>query len=953
MALHKFNVDMLAAEWKILARLAGKDPPFMRADLTAWAEEQFGKGYVSQVSYETYRRAEYKAGREAEKALLKKKYDEAFNEKQTQMLNFLLAKEAKGFEKEVNKNEKVLGKYAAQANLPAVDQKYTDQIHSLMLDYNLPIRRSKDNVDHNLEGKTLPVFIAEQKGQGASLVEPVLPRAGTKVEDFTVNEYRDFASLVQNLDHVGRNNKKIEIAGKKEDYEQGIGEAVKNLDSFVKEGFDPEVKGPISALRKAGRYVDSKLYKAENLIDRIDHHNPLGALNSAVNRPLIEGQAKVGFMLTKLAKMIDKLPSDRAWGKALNDLTDNQELVDFYTRELLPVTNEQKVAMALNYGNKGNRDVMLRGHHFTEAEIESFLKRTMSPMDWKVVNAIHDIFALLAPLVEEVTRKKSGLAVPLVQPTPFLGSKGGYYPLVQDPRDVLIKAKTQTDLFDKTKFDPLPVASALKQRTGAVYKLDFNLSRLHSILAQTTHAVYMQEPVINANKVIKDPLVREGMVGAFGPEYVNMLDNWIRDIANNGGQNDDMVASWISRNLRENVTTMLMGYKASTALIHGGSAGFASLYEIGKMHLAEKGAKSFVLAPAELIKNMRELGLGQFLPEEARRMFSSDTKMLEVMNEVMSESLELPNRVRSLQKDFGYQLSKIVNKNIIDDAAQARAIYHAYSMSMVSYLDLLTATPVWKAAKSKALMEGHENADAIYIADKAVREAHGSASLVSRANVGRGEVGKWATIAYNGYWNHNYNKAREFANILREPSAEAPSEGPQPGMGGVGGGSETPPPRFTAGMKVALGAGFVTAMLVAPALVHHAVRGDESETTEGAILKMMLSQFGGMVPIVNSLTYGIIHNRDPHVAAVDTVLSIVKDVGVDISKLMEGKEPKSPWTHGVKAIGYLTGMGPTEQLISLTSFLNDVVNDDQSPEGIGQWMNGLMTGHAESKRHKR
>ena len=952
LALHKFNVDLLSAEWKILSRLAGKDPPLARADLTVWAEEQFGKGYVSQASYETYRRAADKAGREAQKALLKKKYIEAFNAKQTQILNFLLAKEAKGFEKEVKENEKVLGKYAARANLPAVDQKYTDQIHSLMLDYNLPIRRSKDNVDHNLEGKTLSVFIAEQKGQGASLVEPVLPRAGTKVEDFTVNGYRDFASLVQNLDHVGQNNKKIEIAGKKEDYEQGIGVVVKNVDSFVKEGFDPYVKGLISALRKLGRYVDSKLFKAENLIDRIDHHNPLGALNSAVNRPLIEGQAKVGFMLTKLAKMIDELPSDRAWGKALNDLTDNQELVDFHTRELLRVTNEQKVAMALNYGNKGNRDVMLRGHHFTEAEMESFLDRTMSPMDWKVVNAIHAIFEPLAPLVEEVTRKKSGLAVPLVQPMPFLGSKGGYYPLVQDPRDVLINAKTQTDLFDKTKFDPLPMAPALKQRTGAVYKLDFNLSRLHSILAQTTHAVYMQEPVINANKVIKDPLVREGIVNAFGPEYVNMLDDWIRDIANNGGQNDDMVASWISRNLRENVTTMLMGYKAATALIHGGSAGFASLYEIGKMHLAEKGAKSFVLAPAELIKNMRELGLGQFLPEETRRMFSSESQMFETMNEVMSESLELPNRVRSLQKDFGYQLSKIVNKNIIDDAAQARAIYHAYSMSMVSYLDLLTATPVWKAAKSKALAEGHENADAIYIADKAVREAHGSASLVSRANVGRGEVGKWATIAYNGYWNHNYNKAREFANILRDPSAETLEEGPQPGMGGDGG-SETPPPRFTAGMKVALGAGFTTAMLVAPALVHHAVRGDESETTEGAILKMMLSQFGGMVPLVNSLTYGIIHNKDPSVSPIDTVLRIVKDAGVDISKIIQGEEPKSPWKHGAQAVGYLTGMGPTEQINASMSFMNDVLNGAQSPEGIGQWANGLMTGKAEPRRHGR
>ena len=154
-------------------------------------------------------------------------------------------------------------------------------------------------------------------------------------------------------------------------------------------------------------------------------------------------------------------------------------------------------------------------------------------------------------------------------------------------------------------------------------------------------------------------------------------------------------------------------------------------------------------------------------------------------------------------------------------------------------------------------------------------------------------------------------------------------------------------------MKVALGAGFTTAMLVAPALVHHAVRGDESETTEGAILKMMLSQFGGMVPLVNSLTYGIIHNKDPSVSPIDTVLRIVKNAGVDISKIIQGEEPKSPWKHGAQAVGYLTGMGPTEQIIASMSFMNDVLNDDQSPEGIGQWVNGLMTGKAEPRRHGR
>jgi hypothetical protein len=959
MALADHEVDLLSAQWRMLAKLNGKEPPVQLDNLKSWAKDQFDQAEVSQVSYETFRRAAEKGGREVEKAMLKQDWAEALKQKQSQTLNVILAKEAKAFEKERASLDKLVDKYKSDANLPRVDQAFTDQIHGLLQMYDVGLKRTRQNIDYNLDGKTWSDFVDEQNRNGSLLPKPSLPTPGAGhnggpplgIEDFTVSQFRDYVSLLKSLDHNGRVAKQIEIAGKKEDFFQAIDKITKNLDTLEKENFDPDAKGPISALRRMGRYVDSKLLKAEKLFDWIDKEDPLGPMNSAVLRGLIEGEQNKGFMITKLAKMADALPNNRAWGKALNDLADNQELRDFETGELIKVTNENKISMALNYGNMGNRNVMLRGHHWTETDVEAFLNRTMTKMDWDVVNAIHDLFKPLGPLVEEVTRKRSGLAIPLVEGTPFLSSKGGYFPLIQNPRDILIGAKQSTDLFDKTKFDPLPMSQALKQRTGAVYRLDFSLNRLHSIISQTVHAVYMQDPVINANKVIKDPLVREGVANGFGPEYVKMMDDYIRDVANNGGQDDDATASWVSRNLRENVTTMLMGYKVSTALIHGGSAAAASLYEMGKMHLEEKGPKAFVLAPAELIKNIKALGLDQFLPEETRRFFSSSSNVLSTYEEVMSKSRELPNRQRALQKDFGFQLGKLVNKDMMDDIMQLRAYHQAYAMSLVGYLDLLTATPVWKAAEAKALLEGHEPDDAIYIADKAVREAHGSASLVSRANIGRGEINKWMTIAYNGYWNHNYNKSREVSNVLTG-RAGGPSEPPPPGFdtgpnfGGEDGGGS----RYSRSMKFALAAGFMTAMVVAPALVHHAVRGDEAETTEGAILGMLLSQTGGQVPLVNTLMYSFIHNRDPSISPIENVLRAIVNVVRDAKKLANGDDPARPWTHGAQAIGYLTGLPPTQQLIDGLNFMNDVVNGDQDPDSIGEWANGLLTGKTQPRR---
>lgn len=934
-ALGEWNVDLLAAEWRILSEVNGGTPAYTRENFAAWTKDQFNQARAGDVRFETWRRAAEKSGVEAEKALLKQDWKEALLQKQHQMLNFLLAKEAKGFEREVARAQNLIGKYADQVNLPAVDQRYTDQIHRLIQQFGVDTRRTTENTDYNLRGtdKDFANFVARENQNGALIVQADLPtpRAGVEgrpIDNLTVDQFRDFATMIESLDHNGRAMKQIEIAGKREDFNAVEDKITKNLDTMEKKDFNPDITGPVSALRAAGRMVDARLRKAENLIDQIDKKDPLGAFNSAVLRGLIEGEYAKGDMITKLAKMASELPGDREWGKALGDLTTNKELLDWETGKPKKLTNENKIAIALNYGNKSNRKVMLEAFHWTEPEVEAYLSRELTPMDKKMVDGIHGLFEPLAPLIEKATSSRAGVAVPLIEGTPWNGMKGGYYPLIIDPRAKLLGRQVDTDLFQKTKFDPLPTANALKQRTGKVYPVDLSINQINSRLSQTAHAVFMQEPVINANKVLSSPAVREGIANAFGPEYVKMLDMWIRDIANNGGSDvglhDDM-ASWLSRNVRQNVTVALMGYKASTALIHGGSAGASSMYESFKLHMPEENVgKAAVLAPVRLVNDIRKLGLGQFLPEASRRFFGSQSNMFAMTDFVLENSGEMRNRQRSLQKDFGYQLEKITNSNIMDDAARVRALYQTYSMGMVAYLDTLTATPVWKAAYDHALIEKKmEHPDAVYMADKAVREAHGSASLVSRANIGRGEINKWLTIAYNGYWNHNYNKAVQVGTELRGQD-------------------------FSASQKVAIGAAFMTAMIVAPALVHHAVRGEESETWGGSIAKMMASQFGGMVPIVNSMVYSMIHNRDPSISPIEEVMKNVTNIYRDAV----AKNPKHQFKHILQASGMLTGLPLTNQHIDTFSFLNDVVNQRQNPETVGDWWHGITTGSMKPKRHR-
>lgn len=247
---------------------------------------------------------------------------------------------------------------------------------------------------------------------------------------------------------------------------------------------------------------------------------------------------------------------------------------------------------------------------------------------------------------------------------------------------------------------------------------------------------------------------------------------------------------------------------------------------------------------------------------------------------------------------------------------------------MVATLDQLTATPVAMAAYRKAIAEGWSHADAVYAGDKAVRTAHGSPSLVGRANIGRGEAGKWLTIAYNGYWNHNYNRTRSAIRDVKAPNVD-----------------------FTD--RLMIGSAAMTAFIVAPAIIHYAIRGSDSNTFSEATAEALLSQLGGQVPIVNTLTHTFMHNRDPHVSPFDELLNRVWSLKKDTWNLAQGKKAEHFLRHVVETPGYLFGIGASNQLGAVMEFNKDVMQDKQRPKSILDWARGEITGEMKSKVKKR
>jgi hypothetical protein len=462
--------------------------------------------------------------------------------------------------------------------------------------------------------------------------------------------------------------------------------------------------------------------------------------------------------------------------------------------------------------------------------------------------------------------------------------------------------------------------------------------------------------------VLNEPVIEELIDNVMGPEYTAGSKKWIRDIANNGGFGDPSKVANILRMGRTNMAVALMGWKASTALIHLVSAGAASAYEIG---------------PLELAKNVGALGLGN-LPLWTHRFFANNDTMAAQFKEVMDLSAFMRNRARNLDKNFGSMMQMALRQNIVDDLRYYRTMWQGYSMALVSYCDLLTATPVWKSVYEKEFNEAMERErkrgrndwsdeglakikqDAIYVADKAVREAHGSVDLISRANISRAEnpivreIMMSLTLAYNGYWNHNYNKTR---SVLGQGDlgpvfggGPPPPRGPRPGMGGP----EDEPdgdkdPGMSAGARVQRLAGFATALILVPAIWHSMVHGfnrKKSEDDDGWVpwsalemLESLGAQFAGQLPVVNNFYFGLTHGvKDPQLIPLEQAGHVAFDVARDMWKT---KHPKHQLSHLVKASAIL-GVPVTNQIVDTSAWMAEVTDKEEPPDSVWTWIKGIL-----------
>ncbi len=895
--------EVIAAEVRVLGRKAGQPPtPYSAAQ--EWAREKIRSGLVSveamPSALQRYARASKRAAREAEAAYLDRDIEGAFRAKQQQMLNNALYSEAKKAHEEVDAARKRLENIAGKAVMKSVDQDYLEQAHALLEAVDIK-RRSQKGI--NRQGKW-EEWSAKRQAEGYDIVVPASFEATIGKNNWTrltVDQLLGLDEAVRQIIHLGRLKRELRDGQEKREFEVTVTEAVQAVAKLPQRPpSDLMEPSRWDAIKSKVAAADAALLKMETVFDWLDSGDSNGTFNRIVFRPLVDAQEnerlRMADILGQLRAALEKVPADTL--KSWSDKITAPELLNIETGNPFVMTREMVVAIALNTGNRGNFDKLLGGYRWSEAGVLAMLDRVMTQEEWAYVQEVWDIINSLWPDIEAMEKRVNDIAPEKVEARPVQTKwgvlKGGYYPVVYDPRrnyESESYAAKADSLFEGIYTRATTPKGFTKERTNVERPIHLSLGVIHRHVGEVIHDLTHREAIMQADKFLQARPVMKAVDDSLGPEIRKQFRPWLQRIANEWAYDRAGQAGieGFIKKARLNATIVGMGYRLSTIMMQ--AAGYANSFE--------------------------RVGARWVLPR------IKDVGNPTAWNFVLDKSKEVRSRMETLDRDIRDNVRKAAGQRNL--SAVKKFAFHG-----IGYLDRIVVIPTWLGAYDKAIAEKMSEDDAIYAADKAVRQSQGAGAVKDIAAIqsGRGtfgEAGKLLTMFYS-YMSAFYQRQRTFARDVRSASL-----------------SDAP------GLIARAWWLFVVPPLLSELLAGRTPDDDDDESWAEWSLTNIMFQIFGPIPVLRDIgptlwakatdrpTFG--YRFTPAQGGIESVIN----VGSDLGKIARGEETKRATRNAIETTGYFTGL-TTGQMAVAAQFLVDVGSGDANPDGFGEWWRGLTTG---------
>jgi hypothetical protein len=741
---------------------------------------------------------------------------------------------------------------------------------------------------------------------------------------------RDLSDAVKSIAHVGRDLQKITVQGRKADFEQTVDDLARTAFANVEKKAVPLERNPgvvqgtmgeqaKATVRNAGdllRGFHSSLAKIEQeLIDRLDGKDSNGPWNRVIWNRVKDARAfetKWREEMTGGVKDLVKTYPKEEQDKLNQFLPPLLELRDNRTGQPTKITKGELISLALNWGNESNKSKVLRGEGWQEDAVQAVLDRHMTKADWDFTQGIWNLIERMRPEIMARERRMTGTEPLWIDPstvhTPHGDYRGGYYPMMYDPArsgDVMDRLlENAQKMMDQSQAGRPTADRGYTQARAAGYArpVMLSLDTLPRHIDTVVRDLAWRETVHDLTRLFKDPGIRDAIGLTVGDQMYGQLIPWLKRTI--GDRTYDATGNdfWnsLARKIRLNTTIVGLGYRASTMMVHGATALSNSIGEIGAKWMAT-GMKEFYGNPA---------------------------KMAEMRDFVYSRSDDMRYRMDTVDRDVRDGLRDLGNEHGMVAGAKRFAYYG------ISMLDMASAMPTWMGAyeKARALTTNGGLAmtekDAVYFADKAVRNAHGGGNPEDLAAF-RHER-EWQKLAgmFYTFWNHFYNRQVDM------------------GRSGI----EAIQNRSATDFAAVLARSWW--YFVMPMILHGVIKGSGPEDEESwigwAAKEIGLGLFSG-IPVVRDIANAASTGRDYKPTPALSIIEAGKKSYKDVENLSQGEDVSPHWLrHSLETAGYAFGL-PTGQAAQSLQYLWDVWDGEQNPEDVKEFMHGMVFGGTKKK----
>lgn len=547
-----------------------------------------------------------------------------------------------------------------------------------------------------------------------------------KLKDLTMDQFREMAKVMKAVYKLGRREYEGNTLGTSfDDAAQKIHDEI--LNNWTHRVATPGLKNQTATnLDRLGTKIHSLIKEItlpEILIERLGKsaaeyfYKPMD--KAAAHLRELKSEARVTFRKnfdTYSRKEWTAIRSKKLYAVGLDE-----------RGKPVSYTKEQLLAMALNFGTKSNRERLIETLwlsdtlEINEETILDMLDKNLTDKDWDFVEKVWDHLNSYWGERNKVQNDLYGTPLGKVQGEDFTLKSGrvihgAYYRIKYDPL-----SSTKTSNFSTTdiaKMDMQNISSfslgmgSTKQRAGASggQKLRLDLDVYVEAVNEAMQHIAMREATVDVYKLLNRKEVVAAIENTAGPETLSLLQGWAKDCWHSSIKDMSEWDSTLGRARRRfNFTTM--GFRFSTALLNIGNI-------TGMME--RMGAANALKAVGDFYFH------GNIV--EQRRFIQTKSTMMRDRGATIDRDMYMQDRLPVGKNESEFR-SKIEHGKYGVDTLNSKAYW------LIQATDEMFSLPEWlftyKRAMAAMEIEGKFNrdemdAEAVRLADKAVRETFGS-----------------------------------------------------------------------------------------------------------------------------------------------------------------------------------------------------------------------------------